>query len=222
MKLYKYIYKGTTSLTVLKQTVRKPGDSMEIPFNNFKHKNFISADGGMNYPKNIMKLKNKLKGNKCLLIGRGESSESFNYDDYNKHIRIAVNPSKKVIKKAHPDYIVYLENNYSDFINDNLDLFKDIIVIGNELALNCDKVDYCYGREEVIEGKSSGNYAVQIAILLGMKDLSFIGYDYYGKEYEDDRLNVWLDDIKGVMYKLDKVKLNQLNKKSLLIFEGVE
>ena len=216
MKLYKYCYSGTNGLSVCGQTASRPGDVIEIPIKNYTHKLFKSMDGGKSYPKNIDELKSKYKDKKCLLIGRGESSQKFDYSKYKSYIKIAVNPREDVIKKSNPDYIVYLENNYSIFINRNIKLFKDINVIGNDLALNCEKVDYHYGKNEVIEGASSGFYALQIALLMKFKSIDLIGYDYTGDEYPKETFDLWLKDF----HKLDLNNVTQLNKDSNLIFDG--
>jgi hypothetical protein len=212
MKKYKYIFTGSAGVCVLGQTAEKPGDIIEIPVKNFRHINFRSADGGKDYPKNVRKLFGKGKGKKCLLIGRGPSSIDFNYTKYKDYAKIAVNPSKKVIKKARPDYIVYLENNYSVFINKNIDLFNQILIIANDLALNCEKLDYHYGRTEVIEGASSGFYALQIALKMEFDSLEIIGYDYYGDEYPKETFKNWLLDFK----KLNLKNITNLNKDSKL------
>jgi len=211
MKKYKYVYKGTSGISVCGQVARKPGDIIEIPIKNYTHKKFVSKDGGKNYPKGIHKLAGVGSGIDCLLIGRGESSKKFDYKEI-KGIRIAINPRIELLKKIDVDYIVYLENNYSDYINKHIKYFKDIAIIGNGLALNCEKVDYCYGRDDLIEGNSSGFYAVQIAQLMGFKNISLIGFDYSGKEYKKETFDLWLSDFD----KIDMKGIKQLNKKSNL------
>lgn len=216
MKSYKYKYVGTSGITVLGQEANYIGDVISIPIKNFSHKLFKSMDGGKSYPKNINDLKGKFKGKKCLLVGRGESSQKIPVEPCKYDAVIAVNPRANVLRMASPGYVVYLENNYSIFINRNIELFKDIKVIGNDLALNCEKVDYHYGKNEVIEGASSGFYALQIALLMGFKSIDLIGYDYTGDEYPKETFDLWLKDFDRLK---DNKLIKQLNKKSRL-FNG--
>lgn len=211
-KLYRYVYTGTSARTVCGETAHKPGDVINIPIKNYTHPLFKSMDGGANYPKQISQLKGKFKGKPCLLIGRGLSCRQLNYAKYKKHIRIAINPEKAILKSADPQIVIYLENNYSAFINQHLKLFEGRIVIGNKLALNCEHVDYFYGEKDFEYMHSSGAYGILIARLLGCGSISLIGYDYTGKEYNKKTFDMWLSDFK-------KIKLNnviQLNNKSRL------
>jgi len=216
-KLYTYVYTGTSGISVLGQEAHRPGDEIKIPIKNFRHKKFRSKDGGINYPEPIIKLKGKHNKKWALLIGRGESCNNFEYKKYKNYIRIAINPNEEILKKAKPNYVVYLENNYSQFINKNLKLFKDIVVIGNELALDCEIVRYCYGKENVIEGSSSGFYALQIAQLMGCSKIYLIGYDYTGHEYKKSIYNKWLKDFEKIK---NKKNIINLYKESRLQFQG--
>lgn len=215
IKKYKYKYKGTSGINVMGQEAHAVGDVIEIPIKNFVHKLFKSVDGGKSFPESVLKLKGKHKNKKCLLVGRGESSEKFDYNKYTRNydVVIAVNPRVDLIHDISPFYVVYLENNYATYINRNIYYFLNSKVIGNDLALNCEHVDYHYGRKELIEGSSSGFYALQIAQLMGLKTIDLIGYDYYGKEYPEEIFNKWIKDFSALNLK----GVKQLNKKSKLV-----
>ncbi|MEE9119477.1 MAG: hypothetical protein V3U02_12910 [Calditrichia bacterium] len=217
-KLYKYVYKGTSGISVLNQEAHRPGDVITIPVKNFRHRNFVPMDGQIGYPKPIMDLKDKFKNKWVLLIGRGESCNKTDYKLYKNYIKIAVNPSEEILKKAKPEYVIYLENNYAQFINRNLKSFKGIVIIGNQLALDCEYVNYCYGDDSVIPGHSSGFYALQIAQIMGFKKIYLTGYDYTGKEYPLKTFTLWVNDFKAIK---NKKNIYNLNKDSRLQFEEV-
>lgn len=216
-KLYKYLFVGTSPRTVMGQTVIMAGDIIEIPKKNYIHPLFKSQDGGKNFPVPISKLKNRWDGRKCLLIGRGGSSKTFDYKKYKKYIRIAVNIRVDLIDKVKPDYIIYLENVYSTYINRNIKKYKDINVIGCDRSLNCEKVDYYFNKDHVLEGSGVGFYALQIAEIMGFSEINLIGYDYYGDEYDNKTFSLWLSDFKRVEW---KSKIINLNKKSKLMITG--
>ena len=142
---------------------------------------------------------------KCAVIGSGSSLLYFNLARIKDMDRIAINSSLKVLPCQ---YLVFLDAEFPETYTDELLKFKGDIYCSDRAAARIHELnlpvnfisfknqynniakDWC----DPVIGMMSGLAALNIALLLGYKEIYLIGYDLYpghiyqrpNKAYSDD------------------------------------
>lgn len=142
---------------------------------------------------------------KCAVIGSGSSLLDFNLARIKDMDRIAINSSLKVLPCQ---YLVFLDAEFVETYTDELLKFKGDIYCSERAAAKITELDlpieYTSFKTQYnaiatdwidpIIGMMSGLAALNIALLLGYKEIYLIGYDLYpghifqrpNKAYSDD------------------------------------
>ena len=123
--------------------------------------------------KSIIKLKNKKKYKKCLIVGGGHSVKYFNFDNLTKNFEIiGINWTIDVYVRYPIKYVVCDRKVPNSLTKD---LFIDKVKL---IGYKEDKVDY-YFNDLIYMGDHTGVRALQCAQIMGYKEIYLIGYDYY-------------------------------------------
>ena len=125
--------------------------------------------------KNFDELKNIESGRKCVIIGGGCSVSEFDFKSLDKNIkRIAVN---RCFVGTRIDYQIYSDNFFIEW-NKKYPIEDHIVLISHEKK-SCERTDFSYDWDDIVEGFHTGFYALQVAVQLGFTEIYLIGFDYY-------------------------------------------
>jgi hypothetical protein len=129
----------------------------------------------------IDQLKDTGAGKRLLIVARGMSVLDFRFDLLPDDVEtMIVNEqnleSTKYGADVIPNYMIYTDPDQADFVQ-KYGLLDDIILIGFK-GNPCYRMDYWFNEEQIrMDGCTTVYYALQIAQLMGFREIYLIGVD---------------------------------------------
>jgi hypothetical protein len=152
----------------------------------------------------ILELKDRKKDQRCFIFASGHSVNDFDFENImSDDVLIGVNYQLLDLKF---DYLIHSDRDVALWY----DVIKPASIVVSMLGNRAGCTSYDFWKDEIMLGKHTPFYALQLAIILGCDPIYLVGFDYYS-DFEEkhyyERWGKWATHAdRDIVWKHDKFK----------------